>query len=145
MVIGIMVKPADARAIAPVPRFARFERRGSDDDDDDEVVWETLPGPPLPATNAEEGMRMLDLATCCLSALRVEKYNAEPKPVRMTDGSVPRHSCLRVCGPLTISRKVCTSDAEPDCWTRVFSRSAGWSNEAEITPVLRPAKKWNAG
>ncbi len=35
-------------------------------------------------------------------------------------------------------------DEEPDCWTRVLSRSAGCKRKAERTPVLRPAAKWKA-
>lgn len=130
------MKPTDARATAPVPRFARLERRGKEE----EVDCEALPS----RANDAEDVTTLDFATCCLSELRVVKYSAEPKLVRMTDGSVPRHNCLRVSGPLTISRNVCATDAEPDCWTLVFSRSAGWSNEAEMMPVPRPARKWNA-
>lgn len=111
------MKPTEDRAAAPVAMFARFESRGSDD----EVFGEILPGL---ATNAD-AVRTLELATCCRRALRVEKYSAEPKPVRNIDGRVPRHSCLRVFGPLIISRKAFERDAEPDCWTLVFSKSAG--------------------
>lgn len=38
-----------------------------------------------------------------------------------------------------------TRDVEPDCWTRVLRRSAGWRMVADKQPVARPAKKWNAG
>jgi hypothetical protein len=43
-----------------------------------------------------------------------------------------------------ISRMVVSSELDPDCWTRVFRRSAGWRRTAESTPEPSPATKWNA-
>lgn len=106
-VIGIIIIPADARAIAPVVRFAKFDSWGSADED----FWD--PACEI-ATNPVEA-RKSECAQRCLRALSVEKYSAEPTPVRMTDGSVPRQSCLRVFGLVLISRKVGTSEVEPDC------------------------------
>ena len=116
-VMGIMMKPTDARATAPVVRFARLESRGSDE----EEWFEELGG----TSRSLVRVRISDRATFWRRALRVEKYRADPTPVRITEGSVPRHSCLSVLGPLTISWKVLIRDAEPDCWTRVLRRSAG--------------------
>ena len=65
--------------------------------------------------------------------------------MRITDGAVPRQSCLSVLGPAMISCKVLSREAELDCWTRVLRRSAGWRREAERAPVPRPAMKWKAG
>ncbi len=120
--------------MAPVARLAMFDSRGSEEDESIPGVWRVAPDKAI----------MLKLATRCRRALRVEKYRADPKPVRITDGSVPRHSCVSALfGPLTMSPKVCIRDMEPDCcWTRVLSRSAGWRSKAEKTPVPRPAAKW---
>jgi hypothetical protein len=38
--------------------------------------------------------------------LRLEKYIAEPAPVRIADGSVPRHNCRIGEGPVAIERIV---------------------------------------
>lgn len=122
-VIGIMMNPADARAVAPVLRLAMLESRGNDEEEEEEE--EEWFGPPFGTVTNPVEARMLERATCCLSAFRVEKYKADPKPVRMTDGRVPRHNCLKEWGLCDISWIVWRSEAEPDCWTRVFSRSAG--------------------
>lgn len=45
-------------------------------------------------------------------------------------------------GPLAMSLMVDKSVVEWDCWTRVFSRSAGWRRTAERMPELAPAAKW---
>ena len=42
-------------------------------------------------------------AKCCRKALRLVKYKAEPKPVLIIDGRVPRHSCRIALGPAVIS------------------------------------------
>jgi hypothetical protein len=36
-------------------------------------------------------------------------------------------------------------EREPDCWTRVLSRSAGWRRKAVVQPEPRPARKWKPG
>lgn len=61
-----MIKPAEARAMAPVVRFARLESCGSEEEEDDGVVvWE------MAITLV--GVRRLDRKTCWRRALRVEK------------------------------------------------------------------------
>jgi hypothetical protein len=72
------------------------------------------------------------------------KYRAEPAPVRMTEGVVPRHSDRIGEGPARIFLSATESDALEDCWTRVLRRSAGWRRKALVTPEPRPAAKWNA-
>ena len=65
-----MTKPADARATAPVVKFAMLLSRGRfEEEDDDEYV-----AVPLAAASASpvEGRR-LEVATCWRRALRVEK------------------------------------------------------------------------
>lgn len=77
--MGIMMKPAEARAMAPVVRFARLESWGKDDEDEEDVVvvmvvvldWRT----PLLGeedTTPVEASR-LERATCCLRAFKLEK------------------------------------------------------------------------
>lgn len=73
------------------------------------------------------------------------KYSALPKPVRNALGTVPRHRLLTGLGPERIERRVWVSVVAPDCWTRVFRRSAGWRRTAEEMPEPRPARKWNVG
>ena len=90
-----MINPAETRAKAPVVRLARFESLGREDE-------EYLSFDPEETTRPVDA-RILELATCWRRALSAEKYNADPKPVRMTEGNVPRHRCLMVLGPLTIS------------------------------------------
>lgn len=97
-VTGMRTNPADARAIAPVVRFPRFVNLGSDELDG-EVVVDTS-----------------DLfATFCLNALRDVKYKAEPKPVLMIEGSVPRHNCLMALGPRRMSFTVVLRELVVDC------------------------------
>lgn len=115
-VIGISTKPADVRAIAPVVRFAKFESFGSAD----EVDGCTF----VPSTTPMFRSRV-ERATCCRSALRLVKYRADPKPVRRADGAVPRQKPQMAFGPAKISRKEALRELEPDCCTRVLSRSAG--------------------
>ncbi len=68
IVIGIMTSPTDARAAAPVARFARFESRGNEDEEGDfrRLSEEGTYRSPCEA-------RILEPATRCRSALRVEK------------------------------------------------------------------------
>jgi hypothetical protein len=75
------------------------------------------------------------------SAFRLEKYIADPHPVRSVLGSVPRQNCFMGFGPFAMDRMVPNSVLERDCWTRVLRRSAGWRRTAERMPELRPAKK----
>ena len=135
-VMGIITKPTDARATAPVVRLAKLDSRGRLED---EYCALTLAASTRPAD-----VRRLDFAIFWRRAFRVEKYKAVPTPVRMTEGRVPRQSCFRALGPASISVKVVTRDVDRDCWTRVFRRSAGWRRLAEMHPVVSPAKKWNA-
>ena len=71
MVMGIMMRPADARAMAPVVRFARFESCGSEDDDDAgraQAVGFVVCDETAPVERSR-----LDWKTCWRRALRVEK------------------------------------------------------------------------
>ena len=70
---------------------------------------------------------------------------ADPNPVRRAEGRVPRQKDWIALGAWAISRIVMRREREPDCWTRVLRRSAGWSITAESRPELSPAAKWNAG
>lgn len=137
--------------MAPVARFAVLERRGreeEEEDDDDEDGDRMFCGaPPLPldmvgAGTVLAGASRLLLATFSRSAFSVVKYSADPRPVRMTLGSVPRHRCWMAFGPAVMERRVSRREVERDCWTRVLRRSAGWRRKAERTPVERPARKW---
>lgn len=60
-----MIRPADARAAAPVARFATFDSWGREDDELLKSPWE--------ATRRPVEVSILDFATCWRSALRVEK------------------------------------------------------------------------
>lgn len=123
--------------MAPVAMFAKLDNLGKFEDE----------YCALPADNCTTpvDIRTFDFAMYWRSALREEKYSAEPTPVRMTDGSVPRQSCFKESGPARIWRSVMPREVERDCWTRVLRRSAGWRRVADKQPVARPAKKWNAG
>ena len=67
---------------------------------------------------------------------------ALPHPVRSVLGSVPRQNVRMGFGPEAMSLIVESRVVEWDCWTRVFSRSAGWRSTAERMPELAPAAKW---
>lgn len=128
------MKPADARATAPVVRFARFESLGSEEE------WL---GFPFLSTAPMEASRF-ERATFCRRVFSAVKYIADPKPVRRAEGRVPRQKDKIEVEELEISRMVVSSELCPDCCTRVFRRSAGWSRTAERTPDPSPATKWNA-
>lgn len=132
--MGIRTIPADARAMAPVARFARFESLGSEEE------WVGFP----PCSTTPMERRRFDRATFCLKAFKPVKYMAEPRPVRRADGAVPRQKERMEFDDLEISRIVDSKELEPDCWTRVLRRSAGCSRTAERTPEPSPATKWNA-
>jgi hypothetical protein len=126
-----MQRPADALAVAPVARFAKFESFGS--------AEEWLDCAPLPTVLRD--CSRLDRATFWRRAFRVVKYRAEPTPVRRVEGSVPRQNDWIVCGLFNISLKEDRKELELDCWTRVFNKSAGWRRIAEVMPDTRPATK----
>lgn len=128
-VTGDMIKPAEALASAPVARFAMFDSFGSE-----ELDFATGASPAVATVKAV-------LAAYCLILLSMPKYSAEPAPVRMTDGVVPRHSDWIGFGPLRIFFKATVRELAPDCWTRVFKRSAGWRRKAVVTPEDNPARK----
>src|SRR5579862_9427074 len=144
--MGIMMNPTEARAIAPVVRFAIFDSLGNAEE------YFAAASPPLTAVGVVTACvvtsplddNKFDWATYCLNPLRLEKYKADPTPVRSVDGNVPRHNCLNGFGPLAISRTVPVREFERDCCTRVLRRSAGWSSTAERMPDPRPAAKWKA-
>lgn len=82
----------------------------------------------------------------CLNAFKLEKYRAEPNPVRSAEGSVPRQRPRIGCGDARILRMVKRSaEVWCACWILVFRRSAGWRRMAEESPEARPAMKWNFG
>ena len=134
IVIGININPADALAIAPVVRFARFDSLGRAE----EYVGT------LPFSNTPIERSKFERATFCRKAFRLVKYIADPKPVRRAEGKVPRQKDWMELGDREISRMVARRELEPDCWTRVLRRSAGWRRTADRMPDPRPAKKWNA-
>jgi hypothetical protein len=82
------------------------------------------------------------VARDCLILLSKPKYNAEPRPVRMVDGNVPRQSWRIGLGPSRIPLKACRREVDWFCCTRVLSRSAGCKRKALATPDPRPATKW---
>jgi len=89
--MGIIANPADARAIAPVSRFVVLLSFGSADE-----LLLAEPGiVPTPALARRERI-----------AFRPPKYRAEPAPVRIAEGRVPRHSCLKGVVEDAISRRV---------------------------------------
>lgn len=69
------------------------------------------------------------------------KYIAEPNPVRSAEGRVPRQKESTEEEDREISRMVVRRELWPDCWTRVFRRSAGWRRTAESKPDPSPAAK----
>lgn len=147
MVMGMRQRPAEARATAPVRRFARLERRGREEEEAEEAGERGLgrvDGWFSSAGMKGAGRWRWERATRCRRALREEKYRAEPRPVRMTDGRVPRQSWRRGVGPEVMEWKVWRREVDGDCCTRVLRRSAGWRREAERMPMVRPARKWNA-
>lgn len=123
--------PAEALAMAPVVRFARFESLGREEE---WVGTAVLSAAPMVS-------RRFERATFCRKALRPVKYIAEPKPVRRAEGRVPRQNEERPPGDWAIERIVLRREAWPDCWTRVLRRSAGWRRTAERIPEPRPAVK----
>lgn len=77
-------------------------------------------------------------------AFKLVKYSALPTLVRMTEGSVPRHNWRIGLGWARMLRMVERREEEPDCWTRVLRRSAGWRRIEEVKPEARPARRWKA-
>lgn len=143
-VTGIMRKPAQVRATAPVRRLPVFDSFGREEE------WLPLPAfPPLPPPSLLLVIPFVLLpasklacATFWRKALSEEKYIAEPQPVRRALGSVPLQNCRIGCGPLAIAFTVASKVVECACCTRVLRRSAGCRRTAERMPELRPAKKW---
>ena len=107
------MNPAEALAIAPVVKFARFDSFGREDDVGS-----------FPFSTTPIVCRRFDRATCWRKALRLVKYIADPNPVRRAEGSVPRQKAV-IEFDFEISRIVASTELCPDCWTRVLSRSAG--------------------
>lgn len=126
--MGIMTKPAHVRATAPVAMLAVLLSLGS------ELEWS-----PLKTASLRPAARRLARRR---RAFSVEKYIAEPHPVRSVLGNVPRQNCRIGFGPFAMDWIVAKSVFDLDCWTLVFSRSAGCKRTAEMTPELSPAKKW---
>jgi hypothetical protein len=127
-VMGIMMNPAHVRAAAPVARLAVLLSLGRDEE------WSPVAATASARPAASKAARRR-------SALSEEKYIAEPHPVRIVDGSVPRQNWPMGLGPLAMVRMVPSSVLERDCCTRVLRRSAGCRRTAETTPELKPAKK----
>src|SRR6266536_5559572 len=105
-VTGIIINPAMVLATAPVTRFAVLDSFGRA-----EEPWLAVVPPELAATP-------------CLRAFKLEKYSAEPKPVRRADGMVPRQRPRNGCGEERIALSVGRREWCRDCWTRVLRRSA---------------------
>lgn len=74
-VMGIIMKPTDALAVAPLAKLAVADSCGSLEE---EFVCT---------------VSALFRANLCRIEFKVVKYRAEPILVRIHDGSVPRHSC----------------------------------------------------
>lgn len=85
------------------------------------------------------------LATACRNALSEVKYKAEPKPVRIAEGVVPRHRFAIGFGEASIERRMGKSEDDRDCCTRVLSRSAGCRRIDVVSPEASPATKWKVG
>lgn len=126
------MRPAKTRAVAPVMRFCTFDSFGRT-----ELLFEIVA--PFARGLAEV------FATIWRRELSDVKYRADPKPVRRAEGTVPRQRLAMGWGPERMDRRTATSDEERDCWTRVFSRSAGCRSTALETPEAKPAKKWKVG
>ena len=132
-----MIKPTDARANAPVIRFASGDSLGRVEEDADALAL-AVAGlfDPSPMTSASA------CANLVLRMFKDVKYKALPTLVRIVLGSVPRHSCLIGLGPAAIALMDPMSECDPDCCTRVLSRSTGWRRIAELKPEARPASRW---
>ena len=57
---------------------------------------------------------------------------------------MPLQKARMAFGEAAISRNDEVMELEPDCWTRVLSRSMGWRRTAPNIPEPRPAAKWKA-
>jgi hypothetical protein len=101
--------------MAPVVRFARFDNLGKAE----ECVGV------LPRSTTLSDRKRFECVTFCRNAFKLVKYNAEPRPVRRAEGTVPRQKERIECGASEISRIVESKEMEPDCCTRVLRRSAG--------------------
>lgn len=137
-VMGIMMKPTDARAKAPVVKLANGDSLGRVDEEAESLAL-AVAGlvEPSPMTKASA------FAILVLSMFKDVKYRALPTLVRMVLGRVPRHNCFIGLGPAAIALIEPTRECDPDCWTRVLSRSTGWRRMAELKPEARPASRWN--
>jgi hypothetical protein len=119
--------PIVALVTAPAPRFSSAESFGR------ELLWLLL-------TSTCRRARVLR------TKLSVEKYIADPAPVRIAEGRVPRHSCRIGEGPAAMDFRVVkrVAVAEEDggaCWRRVLRRSAGCKATAETRPPAPPERK----
>ena len=108
-----MRNPAHVLAMAPVARLAVLLSLGN--------VLEC----PSPAAAMPPDARRLASSARRRSALRPEKYIAEPHPVRRVLGSVPLQNWRMGWGPLAMSLMVPKMVFWCDCCTRVLRRSAG--------------------
>jgi hypothetical protein len=88
-----MMKPAHVRAKAPVAKFAVLLSFGNELECSAPLTTASL----LPAA-ARLALRR--------SEFNVEKYNADPNPVRSVLGNVPLQNCRMGLGPLAIDRIV---------------------------------------
>lgn len=106
---------------------------------------EETPFPPPEALDEDVAVAFAsDRRTVC----RLEKYSAEPTPVRSADGSVPRHSARIGDGPEArvriVERSVAVAVVDGGaCCRRVLRRSAGWRMTAEERPERPPERKWD--
>ncbi|KAF3939406.1 hypothetical protein ABW19_dt0200124 [Dactylella cylindrospora] len=118
MVIGIITKPANTRAVEPVRRFVRVDGL-------------------VPGFEEVRPVRWTDLRRISREA----KYIPLPTPVRIAEGVAPRHNVAIGEGEDRIVRMVVRRRESCDCCTRVLRRSAGWRITAETTPPARPEEK----
>lgn len=137
-VTGIITNPAHTLATAPAARFCVLESFGST-----ELLRFVVPSLMLDVVLPD--FFASPFATACRNQLRVVKYRAEPKPVRIAEGVVPRQRLGTGCGEANIERMTGKSEDDRDCCTRVFSKSAGCRRIDVQSPEASPATKWKVG
>ena len=71
----------------------------------------------------------------------VVKYIPLPRPLRIAEGTAPRHSVCMGLGPERMARRLFRRVEDWDCCTRVLRRSAGCRIIAETVPPARPDAK----
>ena len=133
-VTGIITKPAQTLATAPVARFCVFESFGKT-----ELPLFVMPSVMLKLVVPSFWAWLF--ATACRNAFNEVKYKAEPKPVRMAEGVAPRQRFAIGFGDASIERRMGKSEDDRDCCNRVLSKSAGCKRIEVQSPEASPATK----